>query len=102
MALSWALQSGVIILPRSSDSGRIRENLRGFVGEQLSSPPEDGTRSAREDRAKAATLKGSDSDNGGDGVSQGCATGGGDVTVNVFLTDDDVRAIDRLDGTIGS
>ncbi|CAN0371581.1 unnamed protein product, partial [Laminaria digitata] len=30
VALSWALQSGALVLPRSSNPDRIRDNLRKF------------------------------------------------------------------------
>lgn len=56
----------------------------------------DGSSSAR-DRATRPSADGA-------GIGQGCRIGesGGGQVVEVFLTDDEVRAIERLDGTIGS
>ncbi|CAN0018619.1 unnamed protein product [Scytosiphon promiscuus] len=95
VSLSWALQSGAIILPRSSNPERMRENLRRFVDvdESFGSATDDGVQ----------RLEG-----GGDGgaaAEQRCETGRyseRDASVNVFLTPEDVRAIDSLDGTIGN
>lgn len=79
-----------MILPRSSNLDRIRENLRLFVEDA-------GDVSSARDRASSRPADGV-------GTGQGCRTGesGGGQVVGVFLTDDEVRAIDRLDGTIGS
>ncbi|CAM9785058.1 unnamed protein product [Pylaiella littoralis] len=92
VALSWALQSGAIILPRSSNSERIGANLRTFV------KGIDGTSSSiKDDDAKGSA------DDGGGGADQACRVGESKhgAAVHVFLTDEDVDAINRLDGTIG-
>ncbi|CAM9544671.1 unnamed protein product [Ascophyllum nodosum] len=80
VVLSWALQSGVIVLPRSSNPDRIRENLLSFV--------EDGV---------LVSLAG-----GGAGEGGGCpAESGRPAAVKVFLSDEEMRAMDRLDGILG-
>eukprot|EP00752_Nemacystus_decipiens_P003477 g3212.t1 len=91
VALSWALQNGAMILPRSSNLDRIRENLRLFVRDagEVSSCAGDG----------AASRLG---DGGGMGQGDRAGESGGGQALGVFLTDDEVRAIDLLDGTIGS
>lgn len=80
-----------MVLPRSSNLDRIRENLRLFV-----SDAGDVSSSARDKVARRSADRA--------GAGQGCRTGefGGGQAVEVFLTGDEVRAIDRLDGTIGS
>lgn len=92
VALSWALQSGAVILPRSSNPDRIRENLRLFVDDDAGGVSPSGRDGAA--RRPAA----------GAGIGQGCRAGesGSGQVLEVFLTDEEVRAIDGLDGTFGS
>lgn len=80
VTLSWALQSGVVVLPRSSNAQRIEENLRSFLV-----PPSGDCR--------AASI--------GEMTERGEDMMGGEL-VAVFLTQDEMDAIGALDGTLGN
>lgn len=110
VALSWALQSGALVLPRSSHSSRIRENLRIFKNSESCSssphPPGDNgdewsVAEARENNGVKAILEA-----GGGSVGQKTegrrAADWGDSGVRVFLSDEDMSAVGLLDGSIGS
>ncbi|CAM9556010.1 unnamed protein product [Ectocarpus sp. 12 AP-2014] len=95
VALSWALQSGAIILPRSSNLDRIKGNHRAFM-------KVDDTFSSLRDRGDG---KSEGAGNGGGSAKQRCGIAGesnSGAVVEVLLTVDDMRAVDRLDGSIGN
>ncbi|CAM9524849.1 unnamed protein product [Ectocarpus fasciculatus] len=95
VALSWALQSGAIILPRSSNLDRITGNHQAFM-------KVDNAFSSLTDRGDGQSEDGGD---GGGGAKQRCGPVGesnSGAVVEVFLTVDDMRAVDGLDGSIGN
>lgn len=117
VSLSWALQSGAVVLPRSSNPGRIKGNLRTFVGVERVEVGVEAVVVSRGEEVEAGGGRG-DGNGGGSGggrraggdsgggsgrVEQGCLAGGGGIgpVVEVFLTEEDMGAIDLLDGTIG-
>ncbi|CAM9482733.1 unnamed protein product, partial [Hapterophycus canaliculatus] len=95
VSLSWALQSGAIILPRSSNLERISDNLRNFVDVDGSSgsPRDSGVR-----RSEGG-------DDGSTEAEQRCRAGGlaeRVALVDVFLSPEEMRAVSFLDGSIGN
>lgn len=96
VALSWALQEGAIVLPRSSNSDRIQENLRAFVKIGYDALEESGNGDERADSGRGGRP---------DGEMQVCRkphAGVASESIGVFLTDEDMGAIAQLDGTLGS
>lgn len=102
-----------MILPRSSNPDRIRDNLHGFVVDVealFSSSKSHGGGDGDSDGHRLVDEKGaSGEDNGGGGEGkpgQECraavASGSGGLVVKVFLTEEDMVAIDHLDGSLGN
>lgn len=92
VALSWALQNGALVLPRSSNLKRIQENLQGFL------MPSDAT-----DRLGGENELGAQGEQAGAEASCGnvlLGEGAEDARMAVFLTDEDLEAINALDGTL--
>lgn len=116
VALSWALQSGAIILPRSSNPDNIRENVQGFVRfepgcEDLLNGGVDPSTSYSSSSSSSSSSSGEGGDEAsGTAISvavgeceeevhgSGAAGRYGRSRVAVMLTANDMIKIDRLDG----
>lgn len=80
VAYSWAMQSGALILPRSSNAQRIRDNWDVFFAVDAGQ--------CGEGRSTGETPSGN-------------AAGEREEKVALFLRQEDMQAIAALDGTLG-
>ena len=90
VVISWALQRGVIILPRSSTEGHIREN-GAMLGGALDGVGGGGGGSGSGGGGGGA---------GGGGVRGGASGGTDGPILGVFLTEGELERIDALDGLV--